>query len=121
MQATGPAAKSARYLQPYSILFLRFRPKFTGEAVYFSYLPLNDSAGFHQVVERAKIEYAPNRRWKFGAGYAGANIPGRPWVNRPLITTTISTKSAGAVEFWLQEIPSGAEVQLRYALLHASR
>ncbi len=117
VQAAGSAAGSAKYLQPWSMLQVHFTPKLSSETVYFAYFPLNDSAGFHQVIERCKLEYAVQKRWKIGAGYAGANAPGGPWLNKPLLTTTVSTK-AGAFEVWLQKIPGGEQVELRYALLH---
>jgi hypothetical protein len=120
VQTMGPAAGSARYLLPWSMLRVYFTPKFTNETVYFVYLPLNDSARIHHVIERAKFEYAVTRIWKIGAGYAGNNAPGVPWQNKPFLTTTVST-GAGDFEFWLQKIPGGAQVQLRYALVHASR
>jgi hypothetical protein len=116
----GSAAGGAKYLQPWSMLRVRFTPKFTNETVYFLYLPVNHSARFHQVLERAKFEYALQRHWKIGAGYAGVKLPGAFLINKPLLTTTISTK-AGAFEFWLQKVPGGAEVQLRYALVYTSR
>ena len=118
-QATGTAARSAAYLQPFTILRLFFTPKFSGEVEYFMYLPLNDSARFHQVLERAKLEYAVKNRWKIGAGYAGVNRLGTAWQNKPFLTTTITTK-AGAFELWLQKIPKGAQVELRYRLVHKS-
>ncbi len=120
LQATGAAAGSAAYLQPWSMLRVRFTPKFTNETVYFLYLPLSDSARFHHVLERAKFEYAVKKSWKIGAGYAGVQLPGAAWVSKPLLTTTISTR-AGAFEFWLQKIPGGEQVEVRYALVHASR
>jgi hypothetical protein len=120
VQATGAAAASARYLQPWSMLRVRFAPKLTNETVYFAYFPLNDSAHIHHVIERAKFEYAVKKRWKIGAGYAGVKFAGVPWVNKPFLTTTISTK-AGAFEFWLQRIPAGEQVEVRYALVHTSR
>jgi hypothetical protein len=119
-QATGPAARSARYLQPYAIFRVYFTPKFRNETDYFLYLPLNDSARIHFVLERAKFEYSLAKKWKIGAGYAGNKFPGVPWVKKPFISTTISTR-AGAFEFWLQKIPGGAQVQIRYALVHTSR
>ena len=118
VQATGSAAGSARYLQPWSMLRLRFTPRVTSEIVYFSYLPLNKTATFHQVVERAKVEYRVQKHWKIGAGYAGAD-PAGPWINKPFLTTTVSS-AAGEFEFWLQRIPSGAQIELRYGLFHAS-
>ncbi|MGA7795813.1 MAG: hypothetical protein WCA19_22500 [Candidatus Acidiferrales bacterium] len=120
VQATGPAAASARYLQPWSMLRVRFTPKFTSETVYFAYFPLNDSAHIHHVIERAKFEYALKKHWKIGAGYAGVKFSGVPWENKPLLTTTISTK-AGAFEFWLQKIPGGEQIEFRYALIQTSR
>lgn len=120
LQATGAAAHSANYLQPWSMLRVRFTPKWTNETVYFLYLPLNDAARFHQVIERAKVEYAVKRRWKIGAGYAGTKPVGGHWANKPFLTTTVSTK-AGAFEFWLQKIPLGEQIEIRYALVHASR
>jgi hypothetical protein len=119
VQATGPAAQSAAYLQPWSMLRVRFTPKFTNETVYFAYFPLNDSAHIHHVFERVKFEYALKKHWKAGVGYAGVKFPGVPWVNKPLLTTTISTR-AGAFEFWLQRIPGGEQVEVRYALIHSS-
>ncbi len=119
VQATGPTAGSAAYLQPWSMLRFRFTPQLTSETVYFLYFPLNDSARFHQVIERAKLEYALKKRWKVGAGYAGARHVAGRWVNKPFITTTVSTR-VGAFEFWLQKIPAGEQVQLRYALVLTS-
>jgi hypothetical protein len=120
VQATGPAARSAGYLQPWSMVRVRFTRKFTNELVYFMYLPLNDPARFHQVIERAKFEYALKKRWKIGAGYAGTKPVGGQWANKPFITTTVST-GAGAFEFWLQKIPAGEQVEIRYTLVHTSR
>jgi hypothetical protein len=119
VQAAGSAAGSAKYLQPWSMLRVHFTPKFSNETVYFAYLPLNTAAGIHQVLERCKFEYAVKKHWKIGAGYAGGYVPGGPWLNKPLVTTTVSTK-AGAFEVWLQKIPGGAQVELRYALFHTS-
>jgi hypothetical protein len=119
LQATGPAARSASYLQPWSMVRVRFAPKLTSETVYVLYLPLNDTARFHHLIERAKLEYALKKRWKVGAGYAGTKPVGGKWLNKPFLTTTISTK-AGAFEFWLQRIPGGEQVEVRYALIHTS-
>lgn len=59
----------ARCLWPWTLLDVRFTPALTGEVVYFPYLPLNSSAHFQHVLERAKVELAPGKTWKFGAGY----------------------------------------------------
>jgi hypothetical protein len=120
VQATGPAAKSARYLQPWSMVRVQFTPKFSNETVYFLYIPVNHAARVQNVLERSKFEYAVRKHWKIGAGYAAYKFANTRHQNKPLLTTTISTK-AGAFEFWLQKIPSGAQVELRYALVHKSR
>jgi hypothetical protein len=116
----GSAAGGAKYLQPWSMLRVRFTPKLTNETVYFNYLPLNNAGRFHQVIERAKFEYAVKHRWKVGAGYAGVQLAGAAWIHKPMLTTTLSTK-AGAFELWLQKITGGAGIELRYALVHTSR
>jgi hypothetical protein len=119
VQASGSAAAGAKYLQPFTLVRIRFTPKFTNETEYFAYLPINHTGRFHQVLERAKFEYAVKKRWKVGAGYAGVKLPSTPWIHKPLLTTTISTK-VGAFELWLQKIPGGEQLELRYALIHLS-
>jgi hypothetical protein len=115
-QATGSAANSARYLWPWTLVDVRFTSQLTSEVVYFPYVPLNHSAHFQHVLERAKVEYAPSRTWKFGAGYGAYQYGGQPWQHKPFVTTTISTK-VGSFESWLQKMPGGGQVQLRYQLV----
>jgi hypothetical protein len=119
-QATGSAAKSARYIQPWTLVDCQFSSRLTGEVVYFPYLPLNHSAHIQHVLERAKVEYALTPAWKIGGGYAGYKFGDYQWQNRPMLTTTLSTR-AGSFELWLQKMPGGGQVQLRYQLLHLSR
>lgn len=119
-QATGPASKSARYVQPWTLIDCRFSSKLTSEVVYFPYLPLNRSARIQHVLERAKVEYALTQGWKIGAGYAGYKYGDYQWQNRPLLTTTVSIR-AGSFEFWLQKLPGGGQVQMRYQLLRIAR
>jgi hypothetical protein len=114
-QATGSLSQSARYLWPWTMVDVRFASELTGEVVYFPYVPLNRSAHFQHLLERAKVEYAPSKSWKFGAGYGAYQYGGQPWQNRPFVTTTFST-NVGSFEFWLQKMPGGAQVQLRYQL-----
>ena len=114
-QDLGPAGRGARYFWPWTLVDFRFTPKLTSEVVYFPYVPLNKSARIQHVLERAKVEYALNGRWKVGAGYGGYKFAGDEWQNRPFITTTVSTR-AGSMEFWLQRMPGGAQLQLRYHL-----
>jgi len=117
-QAVGPAAKSAMYLQPWTQVRFHFTRKFSNETVYFPYLPLNKAARVQHVLERTKFEYTLNKTWKVGAGYSGYKYGDDQWQNKPLITTTLSTKKEGALEFWLQKVPGGGQIQIRYTLVH---
>lgn len=119
-QAFGPDAKNARYLQPWTLFQFRFAPKVMSEIVCFPYLPLNRSARVQYVLEHAKLEYSLAKNWKVGGGYGGYKYGNDSWQHKPLLTTTLSTR-AGEFEFWLQKMPNGAQVQLRYLLMHTSR
>jgi hypothetical protein len=114
-QATGSAARSARYLWPWTLLDVRFTSKLRSEVVYFPYVPLNSSAHIQHVLERAKVEYAPSKTWKLGAGYGGYQFAGLAWQSKPFVTTTFNTR-LGSLELWFQRIPDGSQVQLRYQL-----
>ena len=115
-QATGSAAQSARYLWPWTLAEVQVTSQLTGEVEYFPYVPLNRSAHFQHVLEHAKVEYAPGRVWKLGAGYGAYQYGGQSWQNRQFVTTTFSTH-LGSLELWLQKMPGGAQVQLRYQLV----
>lgn len=115
-QAVGSASRSARYLWPWTLLDVRFTPALTGEVMYFPYVPLNGAAHFQHVLERAKVEYAPSKTWKFGAGYGAYQYTGLAWQHEPFVTTTFTTR-VGEFEFWLQRMPGGGQVQLRYQLV----
>ena len=117
VQATGPNAKSARYLWPWTLVDFAITPKLTTEAVYFPYVPLNKSAQLQHVIERAKVEYAFAKNWKVGGGYAAYKADGGDWQNKPMLTTTVKTK-AGSFELWLQKMPGGGQVQCRYTFAH---
>ncbi len=114
-QALGAAARSACYLQPWTLLSIRPTSRITSETSYFAYLPLNEPARVQHVLERSKLEYRLNRRWKLGSGYAGYKYGDSPWQNKPFVTGTFST-SAGSLEIWFQKVPSGAQIQLRMVL-----
>jgi hypothetical protein len=118
-QALGPAAKSARYLLPWTMLQFQFTSKFTNETVYFTYLPLNNSARIQQVIERSKFEYALGKGWRAGGGYGGYQYDNLEWQHKPFLTTTFASR-AGEFEFWPQKMTGGAQIQLRYALVHTS-
>jgi hypothetical protein len=116
-QAFGPASKSARYFQPWTFVQVNLSPKFAGEAVYFPYLPLNQSARIQHVLERVKVERKIGKNWRIGAGYAGYKYGDEKWQNKPFVTVT-----RGPVEIWpFQKIPGGAQAQLRLTFSHTAK
>ena len=119
-QGLGPAARSARWIVPWTELQYRITPKLGGEIVYFAYAPLNSTAKVEHIFDRGKLEYRIRSRWKIGAGYSGKIIENSAWQNKPFLTTTLST-SAGDFEFWLQRLPQNAiQIQVRYKLIHVA-
>ena len=104
-QATGPAARGALYLLPWTKLDYRLGRKLSGNAVHFFYAPLNHAGQFHQAIERAKLEYSFSKLFKAGAGYGGSGPAGKPWQHKPMLTATVKCGSLGDVEFWLQRLP----------------
>jgi hypothetical protein len=119
VQATGPAAHSARYFWPNPILDIRFTPKLTSQTSYFPYVPLNRAARIQQVLERTKLEYAFAKHLKAGGGYGAYQFGNGPWQSKPFITTTVKTR-AGSFEFWIQKMPQGAQIQMRYSFAHTA-
>jgi hypothetical protein len=117
VQDAGSAARSARYLWANPILDVRFARKLAWQTSYFTYIPLNHSAYFQQLLERSKLEYAIARSVKAGGGYGAYESSSNPWQNQPFGTVTFSTR-AGSMGFWIQHMPQGAQVQARYSFTH---
>jgi hypothetical protein len=103
------------------ILNFRLTWNITGEASYFPYVPLNRAGHFQQVLERVKLERPVTRWLKAGAGYGAYESGSAPVQNKPFVTATFSTKAAGSLELWLQRMPDGAQVQMRYAFAHTAK
>lgn len=118
VQATGPTARSARYLWPNAVVDLRLTPKLTAQTSYVLYVPLNQSARVQQVLERVKVERTLGR-WKVGAGYGAYQYGTGLWQSKPFVTTTVSTK-AGSFEIWIQKMPVGSQLQVRYSFVHTN-
>ena len=116
VQASGAAAKESRYVMPWTMLEYRITDKLGGQAVYFPYIPVNDSGRKQHVLERAKLERKFTGRWKAGAGLGGYKFANNAWSTRPFLTTTLSTRW-GDWEFWLQRLPENKpQFQIRYAI-----
>ena len=113
VQTSGSASKDARYFLPWTKAHYKLNSKIGGDVVYFFYAPLNQAGKFHQVIERAKLEYDFGR-FKLGGGYAGSGPNGKPWQHKPLATLTLKCGALGNLEFWLQRLPGNhAQGQMR--------
>jgi hypothetical protein len=121
VQTSGSASHDARYILPWTKVDYKLTSKIGGNAVYFFYAPLNQTAKFHQSIERAKMEYDFGR-FKLGAGYGGSKASGKDWQNKPMLTTTLKSGKFGSVEFWLQRLPGNhAQLQIRYVGLFKTK
>lgn len=115
-QEAGSAAHNQRSLWVWPVLDLRLKPRLTSEIVAYPTLPLDRTAQWGFSVDRAKLEYAVRPHFLAGAGYSSSKCEGSPWQNKPFLTSTAINRT-GAWEFWMQRIPGGAQVQLRYQLM----
>jgi hypothetical protein len=119
-QAVGPGSHGARYLWVWPVLDVNITPRLTAETVAYPSIPLNGAAQPGFDVDRAKMEYAVHRKLTAGAGYSGSICGGSAWKNKPFLTTTVTTR-AGSFEFWLQRMPGGGQIQVRYQLVRSER
>jgi hypothetical protein len=119
-QEMGSAAHNQRTLWIWPVLDLRFTPRLTSQTALIDTVPLNQAARWGFEVDRSKLEYALRPHWQAGAGYSASICAGNAWQNKPFLTTTV-TNRAGAWEFWLQRMPGGGQLQVRYGLVHSGR
>jgi hypothetical protein len=112
----GPAAHHERDLWIWPVLDARLSPRLSGEMVVYPTIPLNRAARWELDVDRAKLEYAARPWLKTGAGYSACVGANTGWTNKPLLTATF-TGRAGSWEFWLERMPGGGQVQMRYSLV----
>ena len=114
LHASGRASAGEKYVLPWALLLYRPSARIRGEAVYFPYLPLTQSAIRQHVLERAKLEYTWSR-FKAGGGYGAYQRRGSAWQHKPFVTITVSPPRIGDLEVWVERVPGrGAQVQLRY-------
>jgi hypothetical protein len=116
-QETGSAAHNQRTLWLWPVLDLRFTPRLTSQTTLIDTVPLNQAARWGFDVDRSKLEYAFRPQLQAGVGYSASICGGGVWQNKPFLTATVNHR-AGAWEFWLQRMPGGAQIQLRYMLVH---
>jgi len=116
-QGTGSAAHHLRGLWVWPVLDLRFTPRLTSQTVVVPTVPLNRAEPWGFDVDRSKVEYALRPHLTAGAGYSSSKSGENPWQNKPFVTATVS-RWTGDWEFWVQRVPGGAQIQLRYQRVH---
>lgn len=119
-QDVGPGSHAARMLWVWPVLDVDLGRRWMAEGVAYPTIPLNRAAQTGFDIDRIKLERELTRRFSAGAGYSASLCTGKPWDNKPFVTTTVRSR-AGSFEFWLERIDAGAQVQVRYTLIHAAR
>jgi len=114
-EEAGSAAHHERTFWVWPVLDANLPAHFTSEVALYPTVPLNQAAHWSFDIDRAKLERAIRPHLKAGAGYSACVGADSSWTSKPFATATISNR-AGAWEFWLQRVPGGAQVQLRFAL-----
>jgi hypothetical protein len=114
-RAFGSASGRATYLFPWTEVKFQVAPKVRTEIVYFPYFPLNDAGRIQHILERAKMEY-DFRHFRLGGGYGGFRFGDADWQHKPFLSATLKGELFGNLEFWLQRVPAGAQVQFRYVI-----
>lgn len=117
-QAIGPGSHGARTFWIWPVLDVNFTPRWMSEVVVYPTIPLNRAAEAGFDIDRAKLQYAFTRRFSAGAGYSASIYEKCSWQNKPLATATYFSPR-GSIEFWLERIPDGAQIQIRYTLTHS--
>jgi len=119
-QAAGREAHNERSLLIWQVFEFNFKHGIALQVVEYPTLPLDRAQRWGYDVDRVKLERTIGERWKAGIGYAGSICADRTWQNMPFGTVTRKTR-AGSFEFWLERVPGGSQVQVRYQLVHSGR
>lgn len=115
-QEAGPEAHNQRSVWIWPVFDARLWKKLSTEVVPYPTIPLNKAQRWGLNVDRAKLEWTANGRWRGGVGYSGGIGSDRTWQSMPFVTATRTTR-AGSFECWIERMPGGAQVQLRYMLV----
>jgi len=120
-QANGSEAHNQRSMWLWTVFELNLRKRLSAELVSYPTLPLDHAQPFGYDIDRFKMEWKATPHWLVGPGYTATTLaPGYAWQSRPFLTATRKSHN-GDYEVWLQRIPTGAQVQLRYMLVRDER
>jgi hypothetical protein len=115
-QEAGPQSENRRAFWIWPVFYLQPKPRLSVMAAPYPTIPLDRAQRWSFNIDRAKIEWSASSHWRVGAGYAGGIGSARTWQNQPFLTATRTTRF-GSFETWLESMPGGGQVQLRYVLV----
>ncbi|HEY1985071.1 MAG TPA: hypothetical protein VGG85_06665 [Terracidiphilus sp.] len=115
-QEAGPQSHNRRSLWLWPVLNFQFNPRFSAQVAAYPSIPLDRAQAWSYNIDRAKFQWAFRSHWMAGPGYTGGLCNDRSWQSNPFLTVTRTTP-LGNVEVWLQRIPGGSQLQLRYVLV----
>jgi hypothetical protein len=115
-QEAGPESHNKRSLWIWPVMNLQFKPRLSAQIAAYPTIPLNHAQRWGYDVDRAKLEWRAASHWSTGVGYSGGICSTRTWQSEPFLSATRKTP-VGNFEMWLQRIPGGGQVQMRYLLV----
>ena len=119
-QQEGTTAQNQHMMWLWPVLDVNLTQRLTAELVLYPTIPLNRSAQWGFDLDRIKMEYALRPSLLAGVGYSASKCPTTAWINKPFLTATVNNR-AGSWEVWVERMPNGAQLQLRYQLAPAVR
>jgi hypothetical protein len=119
-QDANTGADNKRSLWFWQVFDMRSGRKYSAQIVPYPTIPLNHAQQWGFDIDRAKVERTVGSQWLAGVGYSGGIDSSGSWQSRPFLTTTRKSR-AGDFEFWLERMPGGAQVQVRYTLVQAGK
>lgn len=119
-QEAGPESTNRRALWIWPVVNLQPTPRISAQIAAYPTIPLNRSQRLGFDVDRAKVEWRMNSRWRAGVGYSGGMCSQQTWRSEPFVTLTRTTR-VGNFEAWLQSTHSGVQMQMRYLLVRGEK
>lgn len=119
-QEAGPDSHNKRSMWIWPVIDARFPRRLSTQAVAYPTIPLNRAQRWGLDVDRARLEWSANSRWMTGVGYNGGICKERTWQSRPFMSVKRKSQM-GAFDLWLQRIPQGAQLQVRWMLVRDER
>ena len=119
-QEAGPESRNRRSIWVWSVFNFTLPRHSFAQVVTYPSIPLNRAQRVGFDVDRIKVEHRFAPQWLAGIGYAGGICASEDWHNSAFATVTRKTR-AGDFEFWLQRVPEGGQVQVRYMLITGER